>query len=61
MANCVTRLRVTMHDISKFDKSIVDKTKPYGYKEIGNQVQIIYGPKVTTIATLVREKLDIEG
>ncbi|WP_434328594.1 PTS transporter subunit EIIC [Mycoplasma capricolum subsp. capricolum] len=61
MANCVTRLRVTMHDISKFDKSIVDKTKPYGYKEIGNQVQIIYGPKVTNIATLVREKLGVES
>ncbi|WFQ93091.1 PTS transporter subunit EIIC [Mycoplasma feriruminatoris] len=61
MANCVTRLRVTMYDVKKFDKSIVDKTKPYGYKEISNQVQIIYGPKVTTIATLVREKLGIES
>ncbi|WFQ91388.1 PTS sugar transporter subunit IIC [Mycoplasma feriruminatoris] len=61
MANCVTRLRVTMYDVKKFDKSIVDKTKPYGYKEIGNQVQIIYGPKVTNIATLVREKLGVES
>ncbi|ADR24522.1 conserved hypothetical protein [Mycoplasma leachii PG50] len=50
-----------MHDISKFDKSIVDKTKPYGYKEISNQVQIIYVPKVTNIATLVREKLGVES
>ncbi|AGJ90520.1 PTS transporter subunit EIIC [Mycoplasma putrefaciens] len=61
MANCVTRLRVTMHDKSKFNKEIVDKTNPYGYKEIGDQVQIIYGPKVTNIATLVREKLGVES
>ncbi|KNG79229.1 PTS transporter subunit EIIC [Mycoplasma sp. HU2014] len=61
MANCVTRLRVTMYDKTKFNKEIVNKTKPYGYKEIGDQVQIIYGPKVTNIATLVREKLGVES
>ncbi|QGS52072.1 PTS transporter subunit EIIC [Spiroplasma tabanidicola] len=61
MANCVTRLRVTMFDKSKFNKELVDKTKPYGYAEIGDQMQIIYGPRVTNIATIVREKLGVES
>ncbi|AVN64536.1 MULTISPECIES: PTS transporter subunit EIIC [Mesoplasma] len=61
MANCITRLRVTLHDKTKFDKSIVDKTSPYGYAEVGEQIQIIYGPRVTNIATIVREKLGVEN
>ncbi|WP_339030589.1 PTS transporter subunit EIIC [Spiroplasma endosymbiont of Cantharis nigra] len=60
MANCITRLRVTLIDKEKFNLDIINKTKPYGVKEIGNQKQIIYGPRVTNIATMVREYLGVE-
>lgn len=61
MANCITRLRVSLYDKTKFDKSTVDKTNSYGYAEVGEQIQIIYGQRVTNIATIVREKLGVEN
>lgn len=61
LSNCVTRLRLTLKDETKLNKELVDQTKPYGYLETGNQIQIIYGPRVTNIATLLREKLGIES
>jgi PTS system maltose and glucose-specific IIC component len=60
MANCVTRLRVTVFDKSKVDQELLQKTNPYGIKEIGDQYQIIYGPRVVNIATKVRQTLGIE-
>jgi len=60
MANCVTRLRVTVYDKTKIDRSLIEKTAPYGIQEIGDQLQIIYGPRVVNIATKVRNTLGIE-
>jgi len=60
MANCVTRLRVTVFDKTKVDRTLIEKTSPYGIQEIGDQYQIIYGPRVVNIATKVRNRLGIE-
>jgi PTS system maltose and glucose-specific IIC component len=61
MANCITRLRITLNDKTKFNQELIMETKPYGIKEMGNQFQVIYGPQVVNIATKVRERLGIEG
>lgn len=61
MANCITRLRVTLYDKTKIDKTILEQTKPYGYSEIDDQIQIVYGPRVTNIAVKVKERLGIES
>ncbi|ALD66338.1 PTS transporter subunit EIIC [Spiroplasma cantharicola] len=60
MANCITRLRVTLVDKDKFNAEIINKTNCYGIKDMGDQKQIIYGPRVTNIATKVREYLGVE-
>lgn len=60
MGNCVTRLRVTVKDINKINKNLLEETKPYGIKDIGNnQIHIIYGPKVVNLATDLREFLGV--
>ena len=49
LSNCATRLRVTLLDISKYNKELIMQTKPAGIFEKGNSLQIIYGPEVTNI------------
>ncbi|ARU91007.1 PTS system, N-acetylglucosamine-specific IIA component PTS system, N-acetylglucosamine-specific IIB component PTS system, N-acetylglucosamine-specific IIC component [Spiroplasma clarkii] len=60
LTNCISRLRVTLYDKTKFDKELINQTKPFGIKEMGNQFQIIYGGRVTNIATVAKEYLGIE-
>lgn len=60
LTNCITRLRVTLIDKTKFNKEIIDKTNPFGIKEVGNQLQIVYGGRVTNIATLAKEYLGFD-
>ena len=62
ISNCATRLRVTMVDGSKRSSNDV-WTKQLNAKGVvgdGNAIQIIYGPEVSTIATEVKEVLNID-
>ncbi|WP_339020370.1 PTS transporter subunit EIIB [Spiroplasma endosymbiont of Atherix ibis] len=60
LTNCITRLRVTLYDKTKFNEDIINKTNPFGIKQIADQYQIIYGGRVTNIATLAKEYLGLE-
>ncbi|MBR3840116.1 MAG: PTS transporter subunit EIIC [Erysipelotrichales bacterium] len=46
---CATRLRVSVHEASKVDETILKATNAAGVVFKGNGVQIIYGPRVSVI------------
>ena len=62
ISNCATRLRVTVNDSSKVvDKNVWTKElEAIGVVAKKNSFQIVYGPKVITIAQKIKEKLNIE-
>lgn len=53
--NCATRLRVSLKDGTKIDKSILTASGATGTFAKGNNIQVIYGPRVVNIkAELVK-------
>lgn len=58
--NCLTRLRVDIKDITLVDQIMLKKTGAIGLVTTSDtHIQVIYGPKVERIATLVREALQL--
>lgn len=56
--NCLTRLRVDLKKVSIIDQEVLKTTGALGVViNSDTHVQVIYGPKVEKIATLVREAL----
>lgn len=56
--NCLTRLRVDIKDMSKVDEPALKKTGALGFmKPSETHIQVVYGPKVESIAPNVREVL----
>ncbi|MCH4886439.1 PTS mannose transporter subunit IIC [Acidaminobacter sp. JC074] len=62
ITNCATRLRVTLIDPNKRSANNVwvSDLKAKGVVGDGKAIQIIYGPEVSTIATEVKEVLEID-
>ncbi|WP_026582834.1 glucose-specific PTS transporter subunit IIBC [Bacillus sp. J33] len=46
---CITRLRVSVNDISSVDKDRLKKLGASGVLEVGNNIQAIFGPRSETI------------
>lgn len=59
--NCFTRLRLIIEDTSKVDEKILKSTGAAGVVIKGENVQVIYGLKVTNIRSIVDEALGIVG
>jgi PTS system D-glucosamine-specific IIC component/PTS system maltose and glucose-specific IIC component len=55
VSNCATRLRVNVKDGEKVDQSLLKSTGAAGVMVKGNNVQIIYGPKVANIKSNIDE------
>ena len=54
--NCITRLRVDVKDMSLVDEALLKKTGSMGIiKPSETHIQVIYGPKVESIAAVVKE------
>jgi len=51
---CITRLRVTVNDISKVDKGQLKKLGAAGVVEIGDNLQAIFGPKSDTLKSQIK-------
>jgi glucose PTS system EIICBA or EIICB component len=45
MDSCITRLRVTVNDKTNVDKGALRKLGAAGVMEVGNNIQVIFGPK----------------
>lgn len=58
VTNCATRLRVTVIDPKKVNQSVLKQTGASGLMVSGKGVQVIYGTKVSNIATNVEEYLE---
>lgn len=57
--NCITRLRVDVKDMSLVQEDVLKKTGSLGIvKPSETHIQVIYGPKVESIADAVREVLN---
>ena len=46
---CITRLRCTVHDVSKVDQQLLKETGASGVICKGQGVQVVYGPRVSNI------------
>lgn len=56
--NCLTRLRVDVKDMAVVDENALKKTGALGFvKPSETHIQVVYGPKVESIAPHVREVL----
>ncbi len=51
---CITRLRVTVNDITKVDKAQLKKLGAAGVVEIGDNLQAIFGPKSDTLKSQIK-------
>lgn len=56
--NCATRLRVSVKDAAKADEALLKSTGAAGVISKGNSLQVIYGPKVSTIKTELDEYME---
>lgn len=52
---CITRLRVSVADVSKVDKKRLKKLGASGILEMGNHLQIIFGPKSDQIKEQIKQ------
>lgn len=53
--NCFTRLRVDIKDINNIDEDLLKKTGASGFVKVSDtHIQVIYGPKVDTIASSIK-------
>jgi len=59
--NCMTRLRISLKDMSKFNKDILEKVDGVmGVVESGNRVQIVVGPGVANkVSAVIRDTTNI--
>lgn len=56
--NCFTRLRVDLKDVNKTNEEILRKSGATGIVKVSDtHIQVIYGPKVDTIASSVKDVL----
>lgn len=55
---CVTRLRVTVKDETKIDEAALKRSGAAGIIKHGENIQIIYGPKVTNIKSKLEDYLE---
>ncbi|WP_253288754.1 PTS transporter subunit EIIC [Amphibacillus sp. MSJ-3] len=58
LSNCATRLRVNVKDHSLVNQDLLKSTGAAGVAVRGNNVQVIYGPKVVNIKSRVDEYLE---
>lgn len=56
--NCATRLRVVVKDAAKTDEALLKSTGAAGVIQKGNNLQVIYGTKVSTIKTELEEYIE---
>ena len=56
--SCATRLRVTVDNSELVDDQLLKQTGALGIIRKGNGIQVVYGPKVTSIKSDVEEYLD---
>lgn len=56
--NCFTRLRVKVTELDKVDEAILKGTGASGVIKSGNNIQVIYGPKVSNIRNKVDKYLN---
>lgn len=61
VTNCASRLRVTLHDLSQIDEAELKDTGAFGIFKKDDGVQVVYGPKVTVIASEFKEYLESQG
>ncbi|MDX5473922.1 MAG: glucose-specific PTS transporter subunit IIBC [Bacillaceae bacterium] len=52
---CITRLRVSVHEISQVDKNRLKKLGAAGVLEVGNNIQAIFGPKSDTLKSQMQD------
>jgi PTS system sucrose-specific IIC component len=59
--NCMTRLRITLKDMSKFNKKTLEKVEGVlGIVESGNQIQVVVGPGVANkVSAVIKETTNI--
>ncbi|WP_163184361.1 glucose-specific PTS transporter subunit IIBC [Neobacillus sedimentimangrovi] len=55
---CITRLRVSVNDISKVDKDQLKKLGAAGVLEVGNNIQAIFGPRSETIKGQMKDIME---
>ena len=56
--NCFTRLRVTLKDVALLDEALINTTGNSGIIKKGNDIQVVYGTKVSSIKKQVEEALN---
>lgn len=55
---CFTRLRVKINDMNKIDESLLTRSGASGFiRATDNDIQVIYGPQVESIASAVKQNL----
>lgn len=52
---CITRLRVSVHDISKVNKERIKALGAAGVLEVGNNIQAIFGPKSDQLKSQIKD------
>ncbi|NLP52546.1 glucose-specific PTS transporter subunit IIBC [Bacillus sp. RO1] len=55
---CITRLRVSVNEISMVDKARLKKLGASGVLEVGNNIQAIFGPKSDTLKSQIKDIMD---
>lgn len=58
---CITRLRITLHDLSKADKNQLKALGAAGVLVVGNNMQAIFGPKSENLKTDMEEYIKVSG
>lgn len=52
---CITRLRVTVKEISRVDKELLKQLGSAGFMEVGNNIQAIFGPMSDILKTQIHD------
>lgn len=55
---CITRLRVSVHEVENVDKSRLKKLGASGVLEVGNNIQAIFGPRSETIKGQMKDIME---
>ncbi len=58
VGNCITRLRVSVKDVTKVNDELINKVKNSGIVKKGNNIQVIYGLQVEEIRRAVDAYLE---
>ncbi|WP_100406349.1 glucose-specific PTS transporter subunit IIBC [Bacillus solitudinis] len=54
---CITRLRVSVHDVNQVEKDTLKKLGASGVMQMGNNIQAIFGPRSDQIKTQIQDIL----